>query len=296
VRRYLIYRVGGGFNSILAGILGHLHIADKDGMTPVVDMESFPGTYSERDAIFGTKNMWEYYFLPIRQAMEVDIRGKDEVIDSGGGFPTWVMDTLFHGTPWLPSVYKKYVCLRDESVIALEAARQISGVSRDILGVHFRGTDMRTAPYHPMPPSIKQIFSSVDSVLEASSFRELFVVSEHEDYVAKFVKRYGSSKVATLDVARSSRKAGDIYKTHPRLNHRYLLGLEALIETYLLAECGGLVSGFSGVSEMANVLSNGAYVVSKKIWNGRVPGSPIKARTAWSIRSKLPRSLGGFYT
>jgi hypothetical protein len=36
--------------------------------------------------------------------MEVDIRGKDEVIDSGGGFPTWVMDTLFHGTPWLSSV------------------------------------------------------------------------------------------------------------------------------------------------------------------------------------------------
>ena len=161
-------------------------------------------------------------------------------------------------------------------MIALEAARQVSGVSRDILGVHFRGTDMRTAPYHPMPPSTKQIFSSVDSVLEASSFRELFVVSEHEDYVAKFVKRYGSSKVATLDVARSSRKAGDMYKTHPRLNHRYILGLEALIETYLLAECGGLVSGFSGVSEMANVLSNGEYVVSKKNMERSSAGQPDK--------------------
>ena len=150
---------------------------------------------------------------------------------------------------------------------------------------------MRNAPHHPMPPTESQVFRRVDYCLDQLGFDRIFLVSDHEEYVESFSRRYGD-RLRYLDVARSGKS--DIYHEYPRPMHRYLLGLEVLTETHLLSECGGLISGYSGVSEMADVLSRGKYRHLEKIWNGRVRGGRFGAKYLWSYRSRMPPFVGGF--
>jgi len=275
----------------LSGILGHLYICDKEGYVPFVDMEKHPGTYSESFPVFGTENMWEYYFLPVSVADKKEVYASENWIDSQGRFPHEVMDSLFGETPWLLATFDKYVSLREESKQFLTLSRENMGIARDVLGVHFRGTDMRTTADHPMPPSEKQVFKRVDNALATSNFDRIHLVTDHENYLNSFSRRYGS-RMTSLNVARSGLL--DVYKEYPRPNHRYLLGLETLVETHLLAECGGLISGYSGVSEMARVLSRGKHRLSEQIWNGRLRGGRLSQKFLWAYRSKTHRLLGGF--
>lgn len=72
---YIIYASGGGFNSILGHVLGHLKIAEDAGYTPFVDMELHSNYYSEDNAVLGTRNVWEYFFLPVSSATRAEVYG-----------------------------------------------------------------------------------------------------------------------------------------------------------------------------------------------------------------------------
>jgi hypothetical protein len=289
---YLIYANGGGMNSILAQVLGHLKIAEDNGYTPFVDMELHRNYYSEERAILGTRNMWEYYFLPVSSVTREEAYQEGLSLDSGGVFPHSVMNSLFSNELWLLEIFNRYVQLRQETQSALNKARSTVNVGPSVLGIHFRGTDMRTTPHHPLPPTEGQMFRRIDERLNTSDVDKLFLVSEAESYVNSFARRYGS-RLSFLDFSRQGKV--DIFVDRPRKNHRYLLGLENLIETKLLSECGGLVSGYSGLSEMAHVLGRENLQTVEKIWNGRVPGRPkLLTKHIWSYRQAAPKFLGGF--
>ena len=289
---YIIYSNGGGFNSILARVLGHLKIAEDNKYTPYVDMELHSNYYSEPKAVLGTRNMWEYYFAPVSSATRAEVYGDGGSVDSGGMFPHSIMSTLFSDEIWLQEIFKKYIRLRPETQAALDIARASINVGPSVLGIHFRGTDMRTQPSHPLPPTLKQMFRRIDKHLNSANIDKLFLVSESETYVKSFVRRYGK-RLSFLDVSRQS--TVDIFVDRPRKNHRYLLGLENIIEMNLLAECGGLVCGYSGLSEMAHVLGRSNFLTVDKIWNGRVPDGPkLVSKHIWSYRRVAPRILGGF--
>lgn len=280
-------------NSILARVLGHLKIADDNGWTPFVDMESHDNYYTELGAIHGSKNVWEYYFEPVSIVSQEEAYRSGDWIDSGGGFPHGVLNPLFSGEPWLPKMWKKYIRFRPETQAAIQDQKQKRGVflGPEVLGIHFRGTDMRTQAGHPLPPTEKQIFRRIDECLDSNGFDNLFLVTEAEIYVRAFSQRYGK-RLSYLDILRQGEV--DIFVSRPRTNHRYILGLENIIETSLLSECGGLVSGYSGISEMAQVLNRDFRVVDK-IWNGRVPRYPkLVSKNIWSYRQRAPRILGGF--
>ncbi len=279
-------------NSILAQVLGHLKIAENNGYRPYVDMELHRNYYSEDRAIHGTRNMWEYYFLPVSSVTREEAYQEGQSLDSTGVFPNSVMNPLFSSEQWLLEIFNRYVQFREETQLALNIARSTVNVGAGVLGIHFRGTDMRNTPHHPLPPTKGQMFRRIDERLNSSDVDKLFLVSEAESYVNSFVRRYGS-RLSYLDFSRQGKV--DIYVDRPRNNHRYLLGLESLIETKLLSECGGLVSGYSGLSEMAHVLGRENLNTVEKIWNGRVPGRPkLLTKHVWNYRRVAPKFLGGF--
>ena len=290
---YVIYRLGygNGLNSILSGFLGHIHICESKGYVPVIDMRNHPSIYTESQPILGTTNMWEYYFEPLNKVTLEEAYASAHWLDSEGRYPSEVMESLVYGTPWLLDTFDRNIRLRSETEAALNISRARLGVSRKLLGVHFRGTDMRTTAGHPMPPTEEQLFKRVDMALNNNDFEKIFLVSEHQDYVKAFERRYGARltymdgprKGATNSIAITS-EAGD----------RYRLGLEVLLETLLLSECGGLISGYSGLSEMSRVLSRGEYRVSDQVWNGRLRGGRLGSKYLWDYRSSAPRFLGGF--
>lgn len=256
-------------------------------------MDLNPNYYSEQEPVLGTRNMWEYYFSPVSAVSPADAYRSGNWTDSGGVFPFQVMNPLFSGEMWLRETYDRYVRPRSETELALAQARASVEVGPGVLGVHFRGTDMRTSPGHPLPPLERQMFRKIDERLNQSHFDTIFLATEADTYVANFVARYGK-RVTYLDIPR----VGDIniFVEYPRPHHRYLLGLEAFIESKLLAECGGLVCGYSGLSEMAHALGRDDFTSVEKIWNGRVPGTRLAAKHFWSYRSVAPRILGGFRT
>ena len=288
---YVIYSSSGGMNSILARVLGHLKIAETNGWIPFVDMERNSNYYSELEQIHGSRNVWEYYFQPVSSVSPAAVYAGGDWLDSAGRFPHEVMTPLFSDVQWIPEVWKKHIRLRPETHSAIDESEKNVYIGPEVLGIHFRGTDMRTFPGHPMPPTEKQMFRRVDAHLNDGSFTKLFLVTEAESYVQLFANRYGK-RLSYLDVARQGKE--DIFRSRPRKNHRYLLGLENIVETHLLSRCGGLVSGYSGMSEMAQVLSRDLKTVDK-IWNGRVPPRPkFVANRVWSYRASVPRILGGF--
>lgn len=205
---YKIWRQGAGrwgFNSFLSGVLGHLHIAETKGLLPVVDMENHRSFYSEDFPIFGTTNMWDYYFLPVSDISVKGMYDSKQWLDSEGGYPHKLVNPMSLDAPFLLDMYSKYVQLRPETSEELEKARSNMDISKDFLAVHFRGSNMRTFPFHPMPPTKTQIFRRIDKALEESAFEKIFLVSEKEKYVEAFVRRYGDL-ISYLEVARSGKK------------------------------------------------------------------------------------------
>ena len=82
------------------------------------------------------------------------------------------------------------------------------------------------------------------------------------------------------------------YNIYPRDNHRYLLGLEVLIDAILLSMCSGLLFSGSGVSSYA-LDTNNSYEFAYRIDNGLNFKNPYLARYAYKIRKRLPSFLGG---
>ena len=290
---YLIYRKGlMGLSSVLGGVLGHLKIAEESGLIPVVDMETYPTYYSESAPVFGTRNAWEYYFDPVSSISPKDAYRSHDWIDSLGNFPHDITSTRFSEESWMKETYDKYICLRPETQSALNQYRNRIEPGSKTLGVHFRGTDMKTEPHHPLPPSKAQMFRKIDYHLSESDFDGVYLVTEDESYVESFLRRYGSERLKFLGIPREGKVK--IFKEYPRSNHRYLQGLESLIETHLLAECGGIICGHSGQSEFALLLANHHQRVVEKIYNGVVPGNKFLAKYAYLVKSRAPRGLGGF--
>lgn len=287
---YVIWRNGGGFFSILSSVLCHLQIAENLGFIPVVDFENFTSTYSENQQINGSHNMWEYYFEPIHKASLDEVYNSGNFILTDGRHPAGAVMSVSQNVSLL-NTFRKYVVLNSTSSAALASAKLQVEIDEFTLGIHFRGQEMRRARGHPFPPTLQQVFSNTDLLLERGSFKRIFLVTEGAEYEQAFTTRYGSL-VQTLPHYRRFRK--NSYSIYPRVNHKFLLGQEILIDTLLLSECDSLISGSSNVSEMAILLNSNKYSYNCQIRNGTNSRNLLLAPFLWSVKNKAPVKLGGF--
>jgi len=287
---YIIRRKGGGFFSILSSVLCHLQIAENLGLSPVVDFENFPSTYSENEQVNGSNNMWDYYFEPIQSVPLNKVYESGNFVLTDGGHPAGAVMSVSHDKSLLDT-FRKYVVPNSTTLAALASANQQVQIDEFTLGIHFRGQEMRRARGHPFPPTLQQVFSNTDLLLERGSFKRIFLVTEGAEYEKAFTTRYGSL-IQTLPHYRRFRK--NSYSIYPRLNHRFLLGQEILVDTLLLAECNSLISGSSNVSEMAILLNANRYEINSQIRNGTNSQSIFLAPFLWQIKSGIPTRFGGF--
>ena len=54
--------------------------------------------------------------------------------------------------------------------------------NKKILGIHFRGTDQKTAPRHPLPATKKQMTNLIDSLNSKHNYDKIFLATEEKDY------------------------------------------------------------------------------------------------------------------
>ena len=270
----------------------HLQIAESLGFVPVVDFENFTSTYSENQQINGSHNMWEYYFEPIHNASLYEVYTSGNFVITDGRHPAGAVMSVSQDESLLDT-FHKYVVLNPITLASLNSAKKQVEIDDFTLGIHFRGQEMRRARGHPFPPTLQQVFSNTDLLLTCGAFKRIFLVTEGAEYEKAFIKRYGSL-VQTLPNYRRFRK--NSYSIDPRVNHRFLLGQEILIDALLLSECGSLISGSSNVSEMAILLNSKKYTFNCQIRNGTNSRNLLLAPFLWYLKSGISSKIGGFKT
>lgn len=281
---------GRGMFSLVASVLCHLDFAVRCGLEPVIDFENFPTVYNEKDQVSGTSNAWEYYFQPVSQYKLSDVYRSKRVVFSDNSYPEGYSYSITN-EPRLYEVHDKYFKINQDIATAVDTFREHFLAGHKVLGVHFRGQEMRTAPGHWFPPSRQQVRAAVAQLLKAHGFSKIFVVTEEKSYLEFLKDQFGDAVVANDHFRTYDTNA---YQQYPREHHMYQLGREILIDTLLLSSCHGLIGCTSNVATFARFANRGKYLAEIKINNGPNSNNPRLARYLWFIKNRLPERLGGF--
>jgi hypothetical protein len=289
---YIIQRfVGGGMFSNLNYVINHIKIALKLNCIPIIDMQNFPTKYNEKRKVKNTLNSWEYYFEPINEYKLEDVyKSKFVIFADGKTRKNFEFDTFKVSEKENYEIFKKYIKINKE--IKLEADKFIKKnfINKKVLGVHFRGSDMKTQERHPFPPSFKQIYSHIEHELKNKNYNKIFLVTEELDYLEKLKSKY-KDKICYYDSYRS--KNPDIFNNQKRKNHRYLIGKENIIDMLLLSKTKTIICTNSNMADASSFLKKSKIRIIK-INNGYNSNNLIFAQFNWYIKNFLPEFFGGF--
>ncbi len=284
---YVIWRdsLGSGFFSNFTQVISHMQRAEELGMIPVVDFENFRTLYNVPSPINGSRNAWEYYFHPVSPYPLREVYGSRRVYFCNGDYPRGY--TFADNAAYREFVSSR-VHMQDSVMNRIERYLGEFETGR-ILGIHFRGKEINTAPGHSFGPSPEQIIRHTDRLLDECGLDRIFLVTEEKRYEELLSRRYGG-KVFFTDAFRSARV--NSYNLHPRPLHRYLLGLEVLADAELLARSTVILCSNTGVA--AHAVRSARHLERVCcIFNGVNCRNHLLARYLHGIRRMLPSGCGG---
>ena len=281
--------LGRGLFSLLSAVICYIDFAVRQGFIPVVDFESFRTEYNETELISGTMNAFEYYFYPLNEYTLDEVYESNKVIISSNDYPAGY-DYTIANIPDFFRIYQQYIKVKVEFTELAQA--QIPSTQR-VLGVQFRGQEMRTSPGHWLPPTPKQMYLAIDAMCEEFSYNSIFVSTEDQHLLHLLKTRYPNKIFFNNNFRTQGQNA---YKIYPRNNHKFLLGSEILVDMLCLARCDALISCSSNVAWMARYVNNQRYTTSIFINNGPNSSNRFISPWIWKLKSFLPATLGGFKT
>jgi len=296
---YNIYQKGPGRGlfSLVSAVICHLHFASRHRLIPVVDFRRGYTEYEDAQFMQGDdlrrSNPWDFYFEPVSD-IHCDASLENQIVlSSGNGFPAgYPRKMLISHVQDLRDLAE--ICIKPAKDLVPELQRVEAEIlqGRRVLGVHIRGQEQKTMPFHPLSPTLDQIWLAIDRAIADFGFDRIFVASEDLDYVDAVLKRYPKLAV-TLPHFRT-RSPLNSYRISPRPCHKYLLGKEILFDAFILSACDGLVSSTSNVTEFARARNNGRFLIDLVIDNGLNTSHPFFAKHVWALKNHLPERLGGF--
>lgn len=242
-----------GLFSYFITTVGGIAYAEKNGMTPVVDMKNYPNTYLLPEEV-GKKNAWELFFMqPGGISLEDALKSKSVVI--GRGEPTYPFpygrSTFFKNEngilDYWRQICKKYIVLNNDVIQQVEKEKEIFK-GKKVLGVMCRGTDYTSMKpkSHPIQPTVQMVIKKVDRVIEDKNFDAIYLVTEDQKIVEAFQGIYNEklilSKQQTIDY-KDKVYVCEYFKHNPARQ-----GMDYLTAMLLLKECDGLVTGITSGS------------------------------------------------
>lgn len=277
-----------GFFSLLLYVLNHLKFSDNKKLIPIIDIEIHKSIYNENKKIFNTFNVWNYYFNKINQYNVKDaylskryLISSDYNIYSKNNKFSQALKKVFNNRIKLKHQIKKEILFYKKK-FKLQKKNKV-------LGIHFRGTDMKIAPNHPMPPTKKQILEKINYCKKKFNFEKIFLVTEDIDNYF-FLKNKYEYKIISINNFRSNKSK--VFNMKRRKFHRYKMGKEALINGYLLSYCHTIISTQTGISDFAKFINKDINFI--KIKNGNNSSSIFISSFLWKLKDLLPKKLGGF--
>jgi len=275
-----------GFFSLLLFVLNHLKYADKENLIPVIDMELHQTLYNESKKMKGTRNSWEYFFKKVSKFNIINIYKKENYLlckDKN----IFTKNNAF--SPLLKETYEKYIRIDKKILRKYLIFFKNKFKKNNILGVHFRGTDMKYGTNHPLPATKKQMLKIIENIKKNYKFDKIFLITEDLNNF-RFMKNTFKDQLLTINNFRSNKLK--IFDINIRKYHRYKMGEEILINALLLSKCSVIVSTQTGVSDFAKFIN--PKIIFFKINNGLNSKRIVYSLLKFKIKSILPESLSGF--
>lgn len=241
----------GGFFALVSLSARSLYFAEKCGLKPIVFWGKH-GFYYE-PSITETKNVFEYYYLPIGNSQ---LKFEDEKYRYVKR-KTVDYFCLDHNTEYykvteqgyrrLAEIYRKYFRLNEKTRKYLEDnIKMLIGNRSHVLGVHLRGTDFkRQYNDHPNFIGFQHHVELTRKLMEKYCFEYIFVATDDIEALELMQQEFGDHVLYYKDC---SRGRGDMSARETLDKDGYTLGLEVLRDAYTLSSCEALVCGLSQVS------------------------------------------------
>ena len=291
---YIIQRaIGGGMFSNLNYVIHHIKIALDLKCIPIIDMKNFPTKYNEKYKIYNSLNAWDYYFYPINKYKLKEVYQSKFVIFTDGKTKKNIeFDSFEHLSNAHLRIYKKYIKIKKEITNEVQLFIKKKFLKAKVLGVHFRGTDMKTQERHPFPPTQNQIINAIDYQIKKYKFNKIYLVTEDMQNLS-ILKKYYDDKILVFHNSFRSNKI-NIFEQSSRKNHRYLIGKENIIDMLLLAKTKKIICSNSHLPDASKFISYPKKIKLIKIKNGNNSENILIAQCLWYIKKNLPEFLGGF--
>lgn len=270
---YIIFikNKGHGFFSNFYHVLFHISIANFYNWVPVIDMQNFPTLYNEREKIFSTKNAWEYYFNQKKKLSNINFK-KDKVIFSDGDFNIKFFKDHYYGNEeYFYNLYKKNITIKKNIIDHVKTFKKKYFKNHQVIGVHWRGTDITTAKYknsksilyqYRKKITIDDFSKKIDRIIKKKKNFKIFLSTDEEDYLKQFKNLYGSKVIFTNSYRSKTSASIHLGSKYNRTLHRYKLGFEVLVDSLLLSDTDLIICRKSNVTNAA-ILFN--YKKKRKI-------------------------------
>ncbi|MGP1599060.1 hypothetical protein [Peptoanaerobacter stomatis] len=253
-----------GFCAILREVIEGCMVADELGFYPVVSM-SEDSLYAEKKGFLGKDNPWECYFeQPVgidmniyNQGFRTTLMSRDDlamIAERYNNDGYRLSKDYFSETA---KIWRKYIKIRKELEIELQSKiNEVFCKGARILGVQARGTDFNQGYYnHPKPILPKDYFEQIDKVIEKYDY--IFLATEDNNNLEKFIARYGSKLIYHKDILRSSTFDNPVLVRNDsyaeRENPKYSLAKDVMLDMMSLSQCTGIITGMSQVSICARI-------------------------------------------
>jgi hypothetical protein len=288
---YVIQRIiGGGMFSNLNFVIHHLNISKKLGCIPIIDMQNFPTKYNEKKTINNQLNAWNYYFEPINKYKLSDIyKSKFVIISDNKTNDQKEFDSFKNLNQQHYKIYKKKIKFKSYIIKKTNFFVNKYFNNQKVLGVHFRGTDMKTQERHPFPATTNQIINLINYEIRNNNYNKIFLVTEENKYL-RILKKIYKNKLCFTNSFRTNKN--NIFEQNIRRNHRFKIGQENIIDMLILSKTNKIICTNSHLPDACKFINKKIKLI--EINNGRNSKNIFIAQFLWYIKKILPKFLGGF--
>jgi len=143
------------------------------------------------------------------------------------------------------SIIQRYLILKPEIQNLIDDFSMKHFTGKKILGIHKRGTDIGM---HHQPASLDSFFELVDQKI--GSYDSIFLSTDEKYVVDRFKDRYPNVLNVSYDTLSSQSNLPNFKTTEGKLQG-YQVGVDAILDAFLLAKTDFLIKGNSNLSNFS---------------------------------------------
>lgn len=267
---------GGGLFSNVNHVLQGIEYSLIHGLRPVVDMENYWTTYSQKREFHGSNNAWNYFFDPVSEVELNGLRSFQRIRYSRGdriNSNSILSDRSlsFISNPEVVEAYgammNRYIRVNTKTMSIVNSIKDFIEWRPDTIGVFYRGTDyLKLEPKgHARQPELMDLNDALNVKVGTNSDSMILVSTEDK----------GAKKILGkpfLDRVYKDFRDQDILKqfisSKSNPSSQVLNALGYLIEVILLSESRTLVCSIANGSAAAILLNQNKYIDPRIINKG----------------------------